>query len=58
LAEVSIEIIREYVVAFENDEDLTYFKNKYMPQKKTKINQRKYRKVGERPAPSFVKSRK
>ena len=54
---VSIEIIREYVTAFENDEDLSCFKNKYTSDK-IKINKRKYRKVGERPAPSFVKSRK
>ena len=58
LKEVSVDIIREYIVAFENDEDLSAFKSKYIVKEKIAVDKRRYRKVGERPAPSFTKSRK
>ncbi len=58
LPEVSVEIIREYIQAFENNEDLSEFKNKYIAKEQSGVDKKIYRKVGERPAPSFVKSRK
>ncbi len=58
LPEVSLDIIREYIVAFENDEDLSDFKQKYVVKDHENNSKKSYRKVGERPAPSFVKSRK
>ena len=58
LPEVSVDIIKEYVVAFENDEDLTEFKKKYIVKDEKDASRKNYRRVGERPAPSFTKSRK
>ena len=55
LPQVDKDVILKYVEAFENDDDLTEFKNQYVKQK---VNKRLYRKIGEHPAPSFTKSRK
>lgn len=56
LPQVSQEIIEKYVKAFESGEDLAEFKKQYINSQKT--SKRIYRKIGERPAPSFKNSRK
>ena len=56
LPDVEAQIISSYIKAFENGEDLSEFKKQYVQKPKNK--KRNWRKIGERPAPSFVKSRK